>query len=461
MDYSTELVNHLAQQVAAELRQSLARTDPGGGAPDLARLETGLRELMRQVGAQALGLYLSQAHGTPVSEMDCACGGRLKYQRRRTATVISVFGKVKYRRAYYADCVCGRGRAPLDAQLGIQPGGVSAGLADLLALAGVELAFEQAADWLEAFLLFRVSENTLRRETERKGQCQAAREAEVCRQSQDEDYLQERLRQVTERPERLYGSIDAARVRMEPRTTEADGEKWRDMKVGCWYEAEPVPPTQRSTRQREKYARDQSVYRARHQRYYCAMAEADAFGPLVWGTGCQARADLARELVFVCDGAPWIWNLVERYYPQAVQIVDWYHAENYLERVASAAWSDPALRVTWLQTVTEALWEGRVHTVIRRCEQLAPGCEEARTAVGYFRSHAHRMRYDHFRARGYSIGSGTVESACKQIVTRRLKRSGAQWTSPGAVRTAKARAVWLSGEWDALRAYHAQLPLAT
>jgi hypothetical protein len=70
------------------------------------------------------------------------------------------------------------------------------------------------------------------------------------------------------------------------------------------------------------------------------------------------------------------------------------------------------------------------------------------------------MTYDQFRAAGYLIGSGTVESACKQIVTQRLKRPGAQWTVPGAVLTAKARAAWLSGEWEALCARRAALPLA-
>lgn len=60
------------------------------------------------------------------------------------------------------------------------------------------------------------------------------------------------------------------------------------------------------------------------------------------------------------------------------------------------------------------------------------------------------MRYNRFRAQGYLIGSGTIESGCKQIVTQRLKRSGAQWTVDGAVQTAKARTVWLSGDWSSL-----------
>ena len=65
-----------------------------------------------------------------------------------------------------------------------------------------------------------------------------------------------------------------------------------------------------------------------------------------------------------------------------------------------------------------------------------------------------------YRVQGYMIGSGTVESACKQIVTRRLKCSGAQWNLQGAVQTAKARAAWLSGEWNLLSSLRDRLPLA-
>jgi hypothetical protein len=100
--------------------------------------------------------------------------------------------------------------------------------------------------------------------------------------------------------------------------------------------------------------------------------------------------------------------------------------------------------------------------VIRACEALAPRSEEAATALTYFRNHQHRMQYDQFREQGYMIGSGTIESACKQIVTHRLRCSGAQWTVQGARLTAKARAAWLShnDDWETLCSMRANLPLA-
>jgi hypothetical protein len=106
------------------------------------------------------------------------------------------------------------------------------------------------------------------------------------------------------------------------------------------------------------------------------------------------------------------------------------------------------------------MWQGDTHFVIRACEKLAPQSETAAQAVTYFRNNAQRMRYDLFRAQGYLIGSGTIESACKQFVTRRLKVSGAQWNLEGARLTAKARAAWLSGDWEDLCSRRDRLPLA-
>lgn len=465
MEYASEAITQLAQQVMQVFKAALEqRRATSPTAVTIAEVEKELRQVLRQIGAQALSQFLSLSEGTPAAELPCSCGGTLHYQRQREARVTSVFGRIRYERAYYAGCSCGNGRAPVDEQYGVVPGAVTAGLAALLGLGGIEMSFDASRDWLSEFLLFDVSENTIRSETQALGAVQEARETELCQRSQDLDYLQARLREKTSLPTRLYGSLDAAKVRIEPRAKDGkkpeNTEAWRDMKVGCWYEAEPVPPVQRSTRQRDKFEREHAVFRAKNLRYYCDILEADKFGQLMWGTGCQVKADVVPELVFVCDGAVWIWNLVKLHYPHAVQIVDWYHAADRLERVAQAAFSTLAERTPWLKQVTDDLWAGRVTPVIQACEQLAARCEEARQAVTYFTNNAARMKYDQYRQAGYLIGSGTVESGCKQIVTQRLKKPGAQWDVDGAVQTAKARAAWLSGEWEAVCAKRAALPLA-
>jgi len=465
MDYNTEVINSAATQLAEMFKDIVISQQQGGqGTFSIAQIETHLREALRQIGLRALGQFLSAMQTTPAIEIPCACGGTLHYQRMREALIISVFGKTSYMRAYYAGCSCQKGKSPLDEQFGLEPGAVTAGLAQLLALAGIEFSYNQSPKWLQAYLLFEVSENTVRSETERMGALQEKQEEALIQHSQDETYLQERQRRPGQVVTRLYGSIDAAKVRIEPRPKRGQApeehEDWRDMKVLCWFETENVPPAQCSARQRKQAEREQVALRAKNLRYFCDITEADDFGQLLWATGCSLKADLNPEVIFLGDGAVWIWNLVTKYYPYAIQIVDWYHAEEHLEIVASAAFPQGPDRNNWLEGVKQALWDGQVEQVIAACEALAASCELARKAAHYFYTNAERMRYDRFRAAGYMIGSGTVESGCKQIVTQRLKLPGAQWTVTGAVQTAKARAAWLSGQWQTLCNLRSALPLA-
>ena len=465
MNYNPEEINRIAEEVAKLVQASIGqKRSESQETQTLADFELAFREVVRQIGATALGLFLSDLQPTPEREIVCECGGTLHYQRMRPAVTTTVFGKVEYSRAYYAGCSCKQGLVPLDQTYGLEAGGISSGLAHLLALAGIEFSFEQSQQWLKEFLLFEVSENSIRAETQQMGRLQQEDEAEQIRTSQDEQALQVRLREEKQVPKRFYGSLDAAKVRIEPRARKGepipDPEDWRDMKVGCWYQAEAVPRAHQSVRQRRKAQREGTVFRTTHHHYYCDIAHVDPFGKLLWATGCHVSVDLAAELVFVCDGASWIWDLVEQYYPNAVQIVDWYHAEDRLKRVADAIGSSPAQRQEWLTPVVESLWQGQVQDVILACKRFANKHEEARQAVTYFSNNSQRMSYDIFRAQGYLIGSGTIESGCKQIVTQRLKRSGAQWTVEGAVLTAKARAAWLSGNWHSLCKIRARLPLA-
>jgi len=456
MEFSIERLKPLAEEMTLIIRQELAEKEKYTERD----IEQAIRQQLQELGRQTFGMILSRADDVPEQELACDCGGTLQYQRRRPAQVISLFGRVAYQRSYYAGCSCGKGWAPLDERLGLRPNQVTSGLASLLGLAGIEMAFDYASGWLQPFLLFEVSENTIRKETQGYGKYQLERESEWIRQSQNPDVLLARLRTEQERPLRVYGSIDGAHVRIAERSqVEEAAEKWREMKVGCWYRVAPVPKSHYKKRHQKKDHLGHQALQAEDMHYFCDIADVAQFEPLFWATGCQAQADLAAEVVFVCDGAKWIWRLVETYYPQAVQILDWYHAEERLEKVAAEVFSSK-LAQSWLDDTRTAMWQGDTRFVIRACEKLAPQSETAAQAVTYFRNNAQRMRYDLFRKQGYLIGSGTVESACKQIVTRRLKVSGAQWNLEGARVTAKARAAWLSGDWEDLCSRRDRLPLA-
>lgn len=451
MEFSTEVVEKMAEILAEEMGNMLS--DP----QNIREVETGMREMLQKVGAEGLKRYLEHVDEGEAreKEMACECGEKLVYMFRREAVILSVFGRVSYKRRYFVCPDCGRGQSPLDRRLHFEAGEVTAGLAELLALAGVETAFAESSRLIERFLLFRVSDNTLRKETERFGDLQKAREEEWKKQSQEETWLQERIQKNGKLPGRFYGSIDGV---MAP----CKGE-WREMKNIAWYRVDRV----RSYEQRRHHASqvgEQNDLQAREITYHCDIQTPDKFDTLFWATACQRNADLQEELVFVCDGAIWIWKLIERHFPHALQIVDWYHASEYLPPIANAAFGqDTPEYHAWLDQSRSLLWEGQIDDLIHDCQILGsiPAAEKAvYDAVSYFTNNQKRMDYARFRQQGYFIGSGTVESAGKQIAGLRLKRAGARWTETGAVATAKARAAWLCDQWDALADRRASLPLA-
>lgn len=421
-----------------------------GQPKSLSEMERGIRQMLLKLGQFLLGAWLAlQEEPYPAATRGCPhCDAEAEYQFRREASLLTLVGVVLYKRAYYLCAECRQGHYPLDERLGLRPRELSAELESLTAMTGVQLPFEQSSRLFEALTLISVSDHSVAKAAQAMGSEVEKLEAEWVIQSQDEEWLQEQER-LAERPRRLYGALDAAKVHIRGE----EEHPWRDMKVGTWFTTTATPPQDPD---------DEWDIKATEIDYYCDIREAQQFGSLLWATGCQHQAQLAQELIFLGDGAEWIWNLVEEHYPEATQIVDWFHATEYIAPVANGAFADQDQRQTWIRQVRTDLWEGNLDAVIAAFDGLIEhkqAGEAAKKAVTYFTNNRHRMNYAEYRAKGYQIGSGTVESGCKQIVTQRLKVAGAIWDLDNCIKTAKARAALLSNQWSAITARRERLPL--
>ena len=453
MDFSTEQFKESVEQIAtvlSELVTTYVQEEAGVG---IGEIEQGMRQILQEVGRQALGQVLEKSDQVEPS-IRCACNHKADYRCRREGMVISVFGRVRYRRSYYLCDYCRTGTKPLDTKLKIKPGEISAGLKPLLALLGIQTSFDEAAKLAKAFLLLDISDNSIRQAVQWVGQKQQVREQKWEKLSDWHHYMTNPARHEESPPRRLYGSIDGVMVPTR--------EEWRELKTLCWYEVSPNSARQWPARYKERLGQLEAL-KATDIRYHCDIQEAESFATLLWATGCHYLADRAQELIFVCDGAKWIWRLIEENFPQAIQILDWYHAVEYLTPVAQALFKEVDQQTARLTTMKQHLWLSRTQTVIDACLALAnhsAAAETATKAATYFQNNLVRMDYAHFRKQGYLIGSGTVESGCKQIGTMRLKRSGAQWLEEGARWVAKARAVWLSGTWQDVITDYDALPFA-
>jgi hypothetical protein len=447
MSSISQLGQEFGQHVIQLASELLVKT---GQPKSLSEMERGIRQMLLKLGQFLLGAWLAmQEEPYPAETRSCPhCNAEAEYQFRREASLLTLVGVVMYKRAYYLCAECHQGHYPLDDRLGLRPRELSAELESLTAMTGVQLPFEQSSQLFEALTLISVSDHSVAKAAQAMGGEVEKLEAEWVMQSQDEEWLQEQER-LAERPQRLYGALDAAKVHIRGE----EEHPWRDMKVGTWFTTTAAPPQDPD---------DEWDIEATEISYYCDIREAQQFGSLLWATGCQRQAQLAQELVFLGDGAEWIWNLVEEHYPEATQIVDWFHATEYIAPVANVAFADQDQRQAWIRQVRTDLWEGNLDAVVEAFDCLIAhklAGEVAKKAATYFTNNHHRMNYAEYRAKGYQIGSGTVESGCKQIVTQRLKVAGAIWDLDNCIKTAKARAALLSNQWSTITARREYLPL--
>ena len=285
---------------------------------------------------------------------------------------------------------------------------------------GVEDAYGSSRETLLQTTLLDLSPNSIRQACHQIGEQVEAREADALTHSQDLT-AQVAQRRLVVAPPRVYASMDGFLVRFE------DG--FHEMKAGAFWTT-------------NEQGRTQAI------EYYTDTATAETFSDLVWARAFARGANLAQQLVFIADGAHWIWRIVTKHFPNAIQIVDWYHASSYLLKIANAAFGDtsPQAKI-WLDATQTDLYEGRLGSVIRACRALADLAPKAvADARSYFATNRTRLRYATFRRLGFQIGSGSMESGCKQVGLQRLKIAGAQWSIDGARKLAKARAAFLSHE---------------
>lgn len=409
----------------------------------LSDMEKTIRWALYWLGNIVLHLWLmSRAMRYPPAEKVCPhCGEMARYREKRGSKLQTMLGTVRYRRAYYLCGHCHQGHCPLDLQLGLRPNAMSAEVERLAALIGVQMPFGKGREVFEQLTLVSLSDQSLDKASQAYGREIERREEDQYSEALDSEALRRRERE-TPRPLRLYGAIDGGRVRTRP--AEADDNPWRELKAGAWFTAKGQPPQNPD---------DEWRIQAQAISYYAHIGHADEFGKIAWATGVQRDAQRALELIFLADGARWIWDLVTLHFPNAIQIVDWFHACEYLAPVAKVAFSSTQQRSHWIERVKTDLWQGNLDAVIAACAQQVDAAREedpAQKAVTYFTNNRHRMDYPTYRAHGYQIGSGTIESAVKQIASQRLKVAGARWDVQNARLVAKARAAFLSGQWDEL-----------
>jgi hypothetical protein len=237
--------------------------------------------------------------------------------------------------------------------------------------------------------------------------------------------------------------VPVVKAEAERRAGKIEGQPahTREAKLGCVF-------TQTATDREGRPVRDEDS-----TTYTGGIETAEEFGLRIYTEAWRRGWSRAKKKAVLGDGAVWIWNLADRHFPGAIQIVDLYHARQHLWELSAKLFpADQQSRKRWMARSLHQRERGKTEAAVKTLRDLRPASAELAKTVSdeadCFERNAERMRYPAFRAQGLFVGSGEVEAGCKEAIGSRLKRSGMFWTVRGANAIVALRSCRLSGRFE-------------
>ena len=351
----------------------------------------------------------------------------------RERQVVTLFGPIRLRRAYYVGPK--GGRFPLDERLGLHHRYTPA-VVQLMCWAGaMDPSFAQAGEVLRRLAALDVPERQIQRVVNdlapAAAQWMRERPADKLAHPIPILNVQADMTGIPMRPEELEGV----------RGKQPDGSaKTRQIKLGCVF-------TQ-SIDDKGEPQRDPSSCT-----YLGSFEDVAGFGKSLHAEACKRGYAAARKVVFIGDGAEWIWNMAADRFRGAVQIVDFFHACEHLHQLCETLEPNPARAKELFDAWRRRLKQNGLPRILAEAAERSATlpADRAQAVAGqlaYFRNHAARMTYRTFRRKGYFIGSGAIEGGCRHVVGQRAKLSGMRWSIPGATHVLAFRCLVQSNLFD-------------
>jgi len=446
----------LADSLEKDVRDFLVAADQNLGDIEV-QIEQQSRELLRLATEKAAQ---KKAEVTP--PVCPACRQRLsRVTNDHRRSFECKFGTITIGRARGYCKRCGKWRFPADTALGLEEtAGYSPRVQEMAALLASKMPVEEASTVLEHLTGVKMPRSTLDREAKRQGQ-----RARELRRKLDEqagtssDSVQPEL--VLE-PYQMIIQLDAwnIRERQDWGDTQAlrrkgqEPERWHWVYTGTCFRLD----------HRGKSAKGRPMI---SQRGFAATREGiDGLREQLHGEAMRRGLGQAAGALVIGDGAVWIWRLADDRFPEARQRLDFYHAVQHLAAVGRALFGEDKDKLkNWLRPLVQQLKNQSSIKVVRRLEEILAGMPQGTAAqavekeVHYFQEHQARMDYRAGRRSGEPIGSGAVESTCRQAQCR-FKRPGQYWSQEGDEALLCLETFWRNKRWHLLFPHNCHLDLS-
>jgi hypothetical protein len=375
--------------------------------------------------------------------LPCACGRLARYIDRRGKNFESVLGSLRLERAYYHCELCGAGLCPRDRTLGLEGGSLSPGVLRMVGLVGAMVSFEEGHELLHELAGLNVPTKRVERAAEALGR-------EI---AEDEKLVAEPPEPYEPVAPTLYLGMDGTGVPVRKEELvdrsgkQPDGSsKTREVKLVTIWSAEGRDEKGTPVRDVGSISYSAAIESAAQKDTDLSPSE---FAARVDREATRRGFDRAPRQVVLGDGAKWIWNLADEHFPDAVQIVDRFHAKQHLSDVAKSIYGAGSdLAGQWARERHDELDAGDIEAVLDALRAHSPKDDEARKCVEYIDRNRERMRYPDFRAAGLCTSTGVVEAGCKVAIATRCKRAGMHWSVAGVDAIIALRCCKLSGRFE-------------
>jgi hypothetical protein len=248
--------------------------------------------------------------------------------------------------------------------------------------------------------------------------------------SQFDDTLhKQRILEPLKKEEVLYAQADGSMIQ-----TRENG--WNEVKLGRIFKSSDCIHVEGKS---GWVSHSQYLAHLGKHKKFCSQMDSllDDFGPL------------QQRLIFITDGAVWLRNWIEDSFPQAVSILDFYHAAEHLHNFSAQFFTNQEMERIWTKQQRELLLESKAAEVIANISQLAGNKnKEAAKLIAYYESNLQRMDYKKYQQTGCGlIGSGAIESAHRTVIQKRMKQSGQRWSLKGAANMLNLRVIRKNQQW--------------
>jgi hypothetical protein len=401
------------------------------GSVDLEAAEQALRGAVLAAGAKALGAFMTAVgSAAPTEPPRCAdCSGAMQSTGPRRKTILTMLGEVSYTRSRYACAACNKSvRYPADDALDLVQTSRSPGVRRQVARLGAKQPFRDTATDLAELAGVHLSRKDAERIAENIGE-----DMERCDHTARLHIRLGHTPPVLENPPHtLYIELDGTGIPMVSselrgrKGKQPDGSaKTREVKLGCVF-------TQTRTDPQGRPIRDPAS-----TTYTGAIENAQTFGWRLYAHAVERGLHQASRVIVLSDGAEWIKNLAQTHFPNAQRILDLYHAKEHVAALCGLLF-DNDLRTT--TRYREQWWDwmdqGQIEDIVESASALLPNnpkaAKDARLQIAYLDKNKQCMSYHQYRQQELFVGSGVIEAACKNLVGKRLKQSGMEWTVRGA-----------------------------